>query len=452
MYGDVSAHAGVVQDFGTHYVRIGLAGTRLDFDTVATSTPGVLLDNDARDRDVFSIGGRWAWRATPSAEVFVQGVAEKRDYRRSADLLGYQRNSDGYRVDVGTAFNVNHHVVGEAYVGVLRQHYDDPRFTVTNDVDLGLDVRWHTSPWTTLWWGLERSLQETVAAGASGYLSTTGSFRVEHDLDARTLLTGGVSITQDRFRLISRDDDQLTYSAGIRRYLTDAVYVAADYRHHHRTSDVVDANYDRDLFMVSVGTDFGARRRNRYFAYENRDDAPLSTGVADFSGLYVGAQWGDGLVQTNASGPRDMQLDNLDAGELGHLGANMGLFAGYGWQKGRWYAGLEAAAQAGGNRLTHDHPNATEPLNYAIDEKSGWSAGVRVGRVLDGGALLYGRYGTVKTTFNNAMVNVDGSFATSQSQRGWQAGVGADVFSARVSCSSPYSVSNPSACNPCSCR
>lgn len=428
VFRDTSAHAGVVQDFGVHYLRLGVAANRLDFDNVATTTPGVTLDNDARDRDIFSVGGRWSWRTAPSAEVFVQGVAEKRDYRRAVDVLGYQRSSDGYRVDVGTAFNVDRHVVGEAYVGVMRQHYDDPRFAPTGDVDLGLDVRWHTSPWTTVWLGLERSLEETVVDGSSGYLSTTGSFRVEHDLNARTLLSGGVSITQDRFRLISRDDDQLSYSAGVRHYLTDGVYVAADYRHHHRTSDVVSANYDRDLFMVSVGTDFGARRRNRYFAYQNRDDSPLSVGVQDFSGFYVGAQLGDGLLQTNSSGPRDMQPDNLDAGELGHLGANMGLFAGYGWQKNRWYAGLELGAQGGGNRLTHDHPNATEPLNYAIDEKSGVSAGVRVGRVLGGGALLYGRYGVTYNKFDNTMVNMDGSFATSQTQRGWQAGVGADVF------------------------
>jgi len=425
IYTDTSLHGGVYHDFGSHYVRLGVASSRLDFDPVQTATPGVVLDSDARDRQVYSIGGRWGWRATSTADVFLQGVVERRDYDRATDLSGFARTSEGYRLDAGVAFNVDRHLVGEAYAGVMRQRYNDARFEDIQALDVGVDLRWHPSPWTTYWLGLDRTLDETVVAGSPGYLSTTASARIEHDLGASTVVSGGVALTRDRFRQIERDDDQISMSAGLRHYLNDSVYLGADYRYVHRTSEVTAANYDRSLVMLTLGTDFGARRRNRYFAYQDR--AVEWPAVAfDFSGLYVGMQGGASALQTEASGLRDQEAGNTDEGELAHLGSNLGLFAGLGWQRGVWYAGVEVSAQAGSNRLSHEHPNANEPLVYSVNEESGWAASLRLGRVLGGTSLLYGRVGWAQTTFNNTMLNLDGSFETSQRQEGVQWGLGAE--------------------------
>lgn len=427
VYTDTSVHGGVFHDFGRHYMRVGIAGTRLDFDPVATSTPGVIIDSNARDRDVTSIGGRWGWRATKSADLFLQGTLEQRDYKRTTDLAGYERSSNGHRLDVGVAFDVDRHLVGEAYAGVMQQRYNDPRFKNVNELDVGADVRWHPSPWTTYRMGLERTLDETVVTGSPGYMSTTASARVEHDLNAHTVFSGGVARTQNRFRQIERDDYQTSLNAGLRHYIDSSVYIGADYRYIHRKSGVLEANYDRSLFMLTLGTDFGARRRNRYFAYQERDDVLWPAASQSFSGFYVGLQGGATTLQTNSSGLRDLQPGNTDAGQLAHLGSNVGLFAGTGWQWGPWYTGVEISAQASGHKVSHEHPNAQEPLVYNVKEQSGWAAGLRLGRVVGGTSLLYGRIGLAKTTFDNAMLNLDGSFATEQSLDGRQLGLGTEV-------------------------
>lgn len=427
VYTDTSAHVGIFHNFGSSYLRFGVAGTHLDFDNVETSTPVVMLINDTRDRNVYSVGGRLGYRSTPTVDVFVQGLLERRDYANATDLAGDARSSEGYRLDAGVAFNVDRRLVGEAYAGVLRQRYIDGSFDAIQALDLGVDVRWHTSPWTTYWLGLERTLDETVVAGSPGYLSTSASARVEHDLSDRTVVNGGVTLTSNRFQQIERKDHQTAWNFGVRHYLSDSVYLGADYRYLHRTSDVVDANYDRGLFMLTLGSDFGARRRNRYFAYEDRSDMALPQVAFDFSGLYVGVQVGSGLLGTVATGLRDEQAGNTDRGELGHLGANAGLFAGFGKQLDRWYFGVELAAQVGGNHLSHDHPSLTEPLIYTINEESGLAASLKVGRVLGSSSMLYGRLGWARTTFNNTMINVDGAFQTSQTQHGRQIGIGAET-------------------------
>jgi hypothetical protein len=427
VYHDTSVNLGVFHDFGSNYARAGVACTRLDFDPVATSTAGVILDLNVRDRDVCSVGGRWGLRVNAKTDVFVQGVAEQRDYRRSVDLSGYERSSDGYRLDLGVAVDIDRHLVGEAYVGTLEQRYNDARFDPVKAVDLGLDLRWHASPWTTYWFGVDRTLDETVVAGSQGYLSTTASVRVEHDLNASTVFSGGVSVTRDRFQQITREDDQAAFNAGVRHYLNNSVYLGADFHHVHRGSDVLEANYDRSLFMLSIGTDFGARRRNRYFAYQDRSDALWPAANGNFSGVYLGVQAGEGMVQTDASGPRDLQPGNTDAGELGRYGTNLGLFAGVGWQIEQWYAGVDLSVQAGSTKLSHVHPNATEPLTYTIEEKNGWSAGLRAGRVLAGSNLVYARYGWSQTRFDNTMLNLDGSFDTSQSKNGRHVGIGTEA-------------------------
>jgi hypothetical protein len=285
-FSDTSISAGMFHDFGKGYVRFGAAGSRLKFSNVATSTPGVSLINSTRDRDVNSVGGRLGIRVSPTTDLFVQGTSEQRNYLVTPDGLGYVRNSTGDRVDVGVAINLDQRLVGEAYVGQMFQHYSDARFKSLDITDMGASVRWHTSPWTTYRFNIDRTLDETVIAASPGYLSTSGSAEVEHDLGNKTLVTGGLTAGRHEFQEIARVDNFAEASFGIRHYASNSIYIGASYRYQSRTSDNALANYDRSLMMFTVGSDFGARRRTPYFAYEERSDLNFEEARGDFGGLY----------------------------------------------------------------------------------------------------------------------------------------------------------------------
>ena len=432
VYHDDNAFAGMFHDFGPAYIRLGVVHSRLAFEDVPTSTPGVNLINRTRNRSVTSYGGRLGYRATPNTDVFLQATSEDRSYHHEPDAGGYYRTSSGSRIAVGSAFNFSDKLVGEAYVGQLRQDYDDVRLRDVRAAEFGASLRWHSSPWTTYRFSLDRSLEETVLPGASGYLSTTAGLRVEHDLSENTLFTTGLFLGRNAFQGIDRTDRTAEFSVGIRHYISPTVYLSADYTAYRRSSDVIDAMYSRSLMSFLIGTDFGARRRSRYFAYEERKDMDFNSDQDGFSGPYVGVGLAHGSLNSRAEGLRDATPGNTDIGHFGNEADGANLVLGYGHAFNRaWYLGLEAELERGDGTLSHLHPSSTEPLNFSVRLKDGAGLSLRLGYVLPSGNLFYGRVGRVRSHFVNTMQNIDGSFERTFTQSGTRLGIGAEVPAGR---------------------
>ena len=426
-YTDTNAFIGAFHDAGTFYGRVGATFSRLSFNDVATSTPGVMLINKDRDRDLNAVGGRVGFRIDPTWDVFFQASTDSRDYQSTPDDSGYVRHSKGYRAAVGAAVNVSDRIVGEAYLGKMKQDYDDARLKDVSAPDYGASMRWHASPWTTYRFSIDRSLEETVIPGASSYVASSATAKVEHDLAEYTLLTAALTGGRNSFQGIERTDNYVEASVGIRHYLDKSIYVGAHYAALRRNSDALDANYSQNMVMFTVGSDFGARRRNRYFAYEPRFGLDFAKSRSGFGGFYLGGQLGFGNVGSTTSGLRDLTPGNTDRGDMSGTGSSGDLFAGIGTMLNQWYLGIEASAGSGNASLTHDHTSATEPLLYDLKQKDSYGLGARVGYVLESGPMLYAGAGAVRTTFANTMSNVDGSFANEFTKNGTRLAVGTDI-------------------------
>lgn len=429
-YIDTSISAGMFHDFGQGYVRFGAAGSRMKFNNVETSTPGALLINSTRDRDVSSVGGRLGMHVSPTVDLFVQGTSEKRNYLTTPDGSGYVRNSTGERVDVGGSINIDQRIVGEAYVGKMFQRYADTRFKNLNVADLGASLRWHTSPWTTYRLSLDRTLDETVISASPGYLNTSATAQVEHDLGNKTLVSGGLTVGRSDFQEITRIDNYSEASFSVKHYATNSIYVGASYRYQRRTSDNVLADYDRSLIMFTLGSDFESRRRTPYFAYEERSDINFDEVRRDFGGLYAGVKMGLGGLNALSSGIRDLTAGNTDQGAMASHGSTRGLYLGYGKMFNQWYLGVELETDTGRTSLSHDHQSGgtpAEPLKYSISQENGYGAGVRAGYALQSGSMLYGRLGALRTTFNTSLLVNDGAVNQNNTLAGRKIGVGAEV-------------------------
>lgn len=426
-YTDTNAYAGIFHDFGKVYGRFGIVTSTLDFDNVPTAT-GVTLVNTDRNRDVTSIGGRLGYRATSILDLFIQGTSDRRDYQRTPDDNGYFRNSQGNRIAAGAAVNVGNRIVGEAYLGHMRQDYEDPRLKDVSGLDYGATLRWHTSPWTTLRFAADRSLEETVIPGASSYLDTSFSARVEHDITRDTLATAGFITGKDEFQGIDRIDRYSEALAGVRHYITRTVSLGADYHFMNRSSNLAEANYHRNLIMFTLASDFGARRRDPYFAYEDRD-LSLPSARGKFDGFYLGGQLGFGALTAETYGMRDMDPNNTDSGQFGNADYDYGLFAGLGKAFGSWYLGAELAADQGNAELGHIHNaiNPAEALNFSIRQKDSVAASLRLGYILPTGPLLYSRIGAARTTFSNTLQDETTTVNVDNTQNGTLFGIGTDI-------------------------
>lgn len=427
-YTDTNGYAGIFHDFGKVYGRFGIVTSTLNFDNVPTSTPGVMLTNTDRNRDVTSIGGRLGYRATSILDFFLQGTSDRRSYQNTPDDAGYVRNSLGNRIGAGAAVNIGNRIVGEAFIGHMRQDYEDPRLKDVSTVDYGGNLRWHTSPWTTLRFSVDRSLEETVIPGASSYLDTSFTTSVEHDISRDTLATATFITGKNEFQGTDRTDRYSEAMAGVRHYVTRTVSIGANYHFMNRSSNLADANYHRNLIMFTLASDFGARRRDPYSDYEDRD-LSLPSARGRFDGFYLGGQAGYGALTTESYGMRDMQANNTDSGQFGYADYDYGLFAGLGRAFDNWYLGAELAADQGNAELGHVHnsANPAEALTFSVRQKGSVAASLRLGYIMPSGPLLYSRIGLARTTFHNILQDETTTVSTDNTQNGTVFGIGTDI-------------------------
>lgn len=434
IYHDSSAYVGAFHDFGAISARFGATAEYLDFDNVRSETGSTII-NDDRDRDITSYGGRVSYPLDKALSLFAQGVWNRRDYRETPDSpVGYYRDSDGYQVDIGAALNLNNKTVGEAYMGRRAQDYSDNRLDDVSVPDYGVDLRYHTSPWTTYKLSVARSIEETVLAGASSYVNTRATASVERDLGPRTVATASYTQGVSDFQGIDRLDNYATASLGVKHYLDQAVYVGANFDLMRRNSNDQDANYGQNMLGLSIGSDLGAHRSQRYFAYEKQTDLDFASHKNDasyFDGVYIGAGYGVGNLSVNSSGPRDggNPPGNADSGQFADSGELYGLFAGIGKTFDQWYIGAEVAKDRANADVNHVHAasNPDEALTFGTERKDGWVASLRGGFVLQTGPLLYARVGHAHANFGNILQDETVTVNSDTTRSGTQVGIGTDI-------------------------
>jgi opacity protein-like surface antigen len=237
------------------------------------------------------------------------------------------------------------------------------------------------------------------------------------------------------------DDDQATQT-GLRLGVGadipagDALFVRLDYSHTRYDdfqADIVDAlgqaqteriRPREDLFRVGLGWQWGRKSERR------------AHWTIDYNGLYAGAHIGQGALQSDASGlHNDGNTTPADPGPFRFVGdfgddsaATGGVFFGYGYTRSRFYLGLEGELED--SNADWSHTREPGGRDFSVEKMETWGASLRGGYVLENGALLYVRAGTVRTRFNTTWVKGNNvQFAVDRDDRksGNRLGVGAEL-------------------------
>jgi len=446
-YTDLSGNVGIAHDVTDRLnIRLGVSSSELNFEDTDLVGGGI-YSNDYRDRKETLIGGRVTFKASDTVNLFVQGMNDIRNYDVTNPVTNptFNHNSNGFNADIGMAVKPSDALSAEAYIGRMRQYYDNSAFENFSAVDYGLNVKYKTTPWTTLTLDLDRSLEETTITDSSGYINTSLTGKVNHSLSRDLSLNASLTRQWSEYNDMDRQDIYTGAGVGVKYYVTDAIYTGADYQYRHRNSTATQslatyvapvhyADYDNNLFYVTLGTDFGSRAKPAIpaFAYPSWSlfAAPFNNTLA---GWYAGATLGANSIDDANYGLRDdlTKPDNFDNGEFSDTGLLAGLFAGYGQMLTKhFYLGAEAEYDRSGNKLEHDHIG---DLYFSMQQTDGIALSVRPGYLLDNGALLYGRLGYAKTTFANTVRAVDDLTGTAytvnddRTMDGFRLGLGNDI-------------------------
>ena len=422
-------HAGASHSWEKASVRLGGTYEVLDFEDSG------LLNNQDRNRNMSGAGVRLGYALNPRYSLYGQGVWDRRDYDEPIDDAGYQRDSDGYRADIGVIATFTNRLKGEAYLGHLHQAYEDPRFSSVSVPDFGGNLRWFAAPRTNMLLELERSLEETTLPGSSGYLYTSLSGSVRHKLTPRMNINAGIIVADADYQDTGRDDQYYIGQFGMRYYLAPRWYLGAEYRVLMRDSDTREDDnnpaspqglddYGRNQFFLTLGTLLYPVKPSAYWDMPSGET--LNLAEVQWPGFYGGAQLGHDTLNLRTLGGRDQ---GTDESEFSSSAASAGLFAGYGFTWDRWYAGLEGEYEQSGASIFHSKSKPSS-RTFEVDKNDSYGIALRGGYRLATGPLLYGRLGAVRTDFDTyATVNNRKAFAANEdnTQTGTRFGLGSDI-------------------------
>lgn len=233
---------------------INLTGTvdydRFDFDSTQLVGGGTIANAD-RDRNVYEITGKASYELAPDQAVFAQFTYDKRDFDSLLDRNGFDRNSDGYRVDIGASMMVTPLIRATGYVGLLQQNYAAPLRDVST-MDFNAKIDWFATELLTAHFVASRIVDDTTISGASSVDVRHVGASVDYELLRELILQPRINYSDDKFNGVPRDD-KIT-SAGLEaKYLLNRNFAAyAGYDFQQRSTNATGRDYSDNVFTIGL--------------------------------------------------------------------------------------------------------------------------------------------------------------------------------------------------------
>lgn len=242
-----------VQSFGRIRATGEASVLRLDYDKT-NLVNGDDLSNTGRDRNVYEFGGRLGYELTPNYEAFVRVTGNVRKYDQKRDAGGVERNSDGYVGVAGVSLDLGGVLFGDVYAGYQEQFFYDSTFDDVSGFTAGGTLTWNVTTLTTLNARAARIIQDTTQAGSPAILRTTGGLTADHELLRNLILSAGLTITNDDYQDVDRDDYYYIGGVGAKYMMNRHVYanIGYQYIHHSSNGNESDDDYDQNLFRIGL--------------------------------------------------------------------------------------------------------------------------------------------------------------------------------------------------------
>lgn len=230
---------------------IGATYADYDYDTVPL-TGGGTLNQDFRDREEFTQFLRLGYDVSPDTNLYIQGTLNQREYDQQPPAVAITRDSDGYEIVGGTEFRLTNLAQGGVYVGYQSQDYDDPTLSEIDGLAYGANVDWFVTPLATVRFEAASSVQETIQAGASGYMDNSVGLRIDHEFMRNVILGARASFANQDFEGVARDDDVIGAGLSIDYLINRNFSLRLGYDYTDRDSSVAGLDYSRNEIGLTL--------------------------------------------------------------------------------------------------------------------------------------------------------------------------------------------------------
>jgi hypothetical protein len=177
-----------------------------DYDDARLASGG-RLDQDARDRDVWKVGGQAKLGISPDTAAFASVSVNNRDFKdRSAAAT---QDSKGYEALLGVTADVSNVARGLAGLGVFRQEFEARGVEDVTSVSARGEIEWFPDPLVTVTVRGSRNFEDSGSASASSAVASQASVLVDYELRRNLVLSGGFDLRHRDFQAVSREDRQV---------------------------------------------------------------------------------------------------------------------------------------------------------------------------------------------------------------------------------------------------
>lgn len=236
-------------------LTIGTTLNEYDYDDNQTIGGGT-TNNDDRDRTQWTALLRAGYEIQDGYEAYLNAAYNDRNYDDAVDDNGFNRDSDGYKIQAGLAVDLTRLIRADVGLGWMEQDYTDVQLKDASGWSADGRVRWNVTQLTALRATLSRAINETTSTDVSSTLVTTVGVGVDHEFLRNLIAKADISNANSDYQGTTRKDDKLTLSAGVDYKVNRNFFGGLKYTYEDRDSNINTNNYSNNIVKLTVGAQF----------------------------------------------------------------------------------------------------------------------------------------------------------------------------------------------------
>lgn len=237
------------------YRFTGSVGARVDsyeFGT-ARAQDGSIIDQSARDGQLYTVHGRIDYAFSPSLGWFVGAEGNQRDLR---GIPGSSIDSTGYRVLSGVTVELGRLVKGEFAGGYVEQRFDNPLIGTIAGPAYRAMLTWSPTRLLDIHVKAEQLVTQTSDTSSTGVLANAVQIGADYELLRNVVLSASAGFESDHFYGQDRRDTVTSTNASVKYLLNRYAAISAYHRYTSRESNQSIFSYDKHQVGINVTAQF----------------------------------------------------------------------------------------------------------------------------------------------------------------------------------------------------
>jgi len=220
--------------------RFAASGSYENYDFSAVVIPGgENLSQDNRDRRNWTGAALAEYGVSPDMAVFTQLTYEDIGYDTPLSASVPNRDSRTLRVIGGVSLDFTALLRGRIGLGYMKRRYDADIYRDIGGLSGEAVLEYFPSQLTTVGLTVRRRIDDASVTNSSGYISTSSSLRIDHELLRNLVLNAQVGYELGKYRGIDSETKVFRINGGGRYLINRTISLGFDVGYGERKNDGV---------------------------------------------------------------------------------------------------------------------------------------------------------------------------------------------------------------------